>query len=83
MKLGDGVIQASSTKQIVNSRSTTEAELISMDNILSRVLWTKLFMEAQGCKIIENVVVLRDNACARKLQNNGKSCPGKKRDTMR
>jgi hypothetical protein len=38
MTLGDGVIQAISTKQKVSSRTSTEAELISMDDVLSKVL---------------------------------------------
>jgi hypothetical protein len=59
MKLGDGIIKAISTKQKVNYRSWTETELISMHDILSRVLWTKLFMEAQGCKIIEKCGIQR------------------------
>jgi TnpA family transposase len=38
MILGDGGTQASSTKQKVSSRTSTEAELISMDDILSKVI---------------------------------------------
>jgi hypothetical protein len=55
MTLGKGCFQSISTKQKVNSRSSTEAELISMDDILSKVMWMKLFMQEQGCKIIENI----------------------------
>ena len=40
-----------STNQKVNSRSSTEAELIVMDDVIAKVLWTKLFLEAQGYKI--------------------------------
>ena len=47
MTLGKGCIQSISTKQKVNSRSSTEAELISMDDILSKVIWTKLFMKSR------------------------------------
>jgi Reverse transcriptase (RNA-dependent DNA polymerase) len=77
MTLGKGCIQSVSTKQKVNSRSSTEAELISMDDILSKVLWTKLFMQEQGCKIIENVIY-RDNTSAMKLEMNGKTSSGKR-----
>jgi hypothetical protein len=34
-------------------------------------------MEAQGCKIIENVV-FRDNTSAMKLENNGKISSGRR-----
>ena len=56
MMLGKGCIQSISTKQKVNSRSSTEAELISMDDVLSKVQWTKLFMQEQGCNIKQNII---------------------------
>ena len=77
MTLGKGCIQTISTKQKVNSRSSTEAELISMDDILSKVIWTKLFMQEQGCKIVENTVY-RDNTSAMKMEINGKTSSGKR-----
>jgi hypothetical protein len=51
MMLGKGSIQSISTKQKVNSRSSTDAELISMDDVLSKIQWTKLFMQEQQCTI--------------------------------
>jgi hypothetical protein len=40
MTLGNGAIQASSTKQKINCRSSTEAELVAMDDVVAKVLWT-------------------------------------------
>jgi hypothetical protein len=77
MTLGKGCFQSISTKQKVNSRSSTEAELISMDDILSKVMWTNLFMQEQGCKIIENILY-RDNTSAMKMEINGKTSSGKR-----
>ena len=71
MTFGKGCIQEPLTKQKVNSRSSTDAELISMDNIILKVIWTKLFMKEQGCKINENVI-FRDNTIAMKLEINGR-----------
>ena len=48
MSLGDGAIISVSTKQKVNTRSSTEAELVSIDDVISKILWTKLFLQAQG-----------------------------------
>ena len=39
--LGNGVISSISTKQKVNSQLLTEAELIGIDDVISKVLWTK------------------------------------------
>jgi hypothetical protein len=77
MSLGNGCIQSVSTKQKVNTRSSTEAELVSTDDIIAKVLWTKLFLEAQGLRISENTL-LRDNQSTMKLEQNGKASSGKR-----
>ena len=77
MSLGKGSIQSISTKQKVNTRSSTESELVSMDDIISKVLWTKLFLEAQGYGVKQNIV-LRDNTSSMKLELNGKASSGKR-----
>jgi hypothetical protein len=46
-----------STKQKVNMRSLTEAQLVSVDNNISKVLWKKLFIEAQGHKVTTTNVI--------------------------
>ena len=77
MSLGNGIICSMSTKQKVNTRSSTEAELVGVDDIISKVLWTKLFIEAQGHKVTTNVIY-RDNTSAMKLEANGKASSGKR-----
>ena len=37
--LGKGAFSALSTKQKVNSRSSTEAELIGLDDVILKILW--------------------------------------------
>jgi hypothetical protein len=60
MTLGSGVLSSISTKQKVNSRSSTEAEFLAVDDVINKVLWTKLFLESQGLKIAMNIIY-RDN----------------------
>ena len=50
MTLGKGMIQCISQKQKLNTLSSTEAELVGANDVLSHLLWTKNFMEAQGYK---------------------------------
>jgi hypothetical protein len=38
MTLGSGAIYSTSTKQKINTRSSTEAELVSLDNVISKIL---------------------------------------------
>lgn len=77
MTLGKGVAQVVLTKQKTTTRSSTEAELISFDDIASKVLWTKLFLNEQGYQDKDNNVY-RDNQAAMKLEMNDKTSPGKR-----
>jgi hypothetical protein len=77
MTLGNGAICSISTKQKVNSRSSTEAEFIAVDDVISKVLWTKLFLENQGQNTLMNIIY-RDNQSAMKMELNGKSSSGKR-----
>jgi hypothetical protein len=75
--LGKGAIHADSVKQKTNSRSSTEAELNGVDDEISKVLWTKRFIESQGFDVKLNVIY-QDNTSAMKLENNAKGSSGKR-----
>ncbi|KAL7570585.1 hypothetical protein ACA910_017636 [Epithemia clementina (nom. ined.)] len=75
--LKKGSIGGTSKKQKVNTRSSTEAEIIGMDDTIGQVLWSRLFMEAQGYPI-EKSVIKRDNMSSMKLEMNGKASSGKR-----
>jgi Reverse transcriptase (RNA-dependent DNA polymerase) len=77
MSLGGGGIMSLSTKQKVNTRSSTEAELVSLDDIIAKVIWTKLFLQAQDYKVKQNII-MRDNISSMKLEMNGKTSSGKR-----
>ena len=77
MTLGDGAIISVSTKQKINTRSSTEAELVSIDDVLSKILWTTRFLKEQGWKVNQNMV-MRDNLSSMKLETNGKASSGKR-----
>ena len=51
--------------------------MIAVDDTLSKILWTKRFIEAQGHMIKENIVY-QDNKSAMKLEMNGKTSSGKR-----
>ena len=78
MTFGDGAIQSVSRKQKLNTRSSTEAELVAADNLATMILWTKLFWEDQGYHVEKNIL-FQDNKSAILLETNGKkSSVGKK-----
>jgi hypothetical protein len=76
MTLGSGTICSISTKQKVNTQSSTKAELVGFDDVISKILWSKLFIEAQGFEVKANIVY-RDNTSSMRLEENGKASSGK------
>ncbi len=77
MTYGGGMAQSISRKQKLNTRSSTEAELVGADDVATMILWTKLFMEAQGYKIEKNILY-QDNKSIILLENNGKRSSSKR-----
>jgi hypothetical protein len=60
LTLGSGAILSASTKQKVNTRSSTEAELNGIYDYIAQVVWTKNFLEAQGCGV-NDTIIYQDN----------------------
>ena len=77
LTMGEGAMQVVSKKQKLNSRSSTEAELIGVDDAVTMILWTRLFMEEQGYPIDKNILY-QDNKSAILLETNGQSSAGKR-----
>jgi hypothetical protein len=75
--MGKGSIISDALKQKVNSRSSTESELIGVDDEVSKILWTKRFLEHQDFEVRLNIVC-QDNTSTMKLENNGKASSGKR-----
>ena len=48
LSLGKGAVWFTSAKQKLVSKSSTEAELIALSDVLSQVIWTRDFLVAQG-----------------------------------
>jgi hypothetical protein len=77
LTLGSGAILSASTKQKVKTRSSTEAELIGIDDYIEQVVWTKNFLEAQGYGV-NDTVIYQDNMSTIKLAHNGRANIGKR-----
>ena len=77
MSLGRGAPITISSKQKLNTRSSTDAELVGCDDVMSPLLWAKLFLEAQGIQIQENILY-QDNKSCILLAENGKASSGKR-----
>ena len=71
MTLGKGAIASSSRKQKINTRSSTETELVAVDDKLGDILWMRYFLESQGYTIEENII-FQDNMSTLSLEKNGR-----------
>jgi hypothetical protein len=62
ISLGHGAVHAKSSKQKLNSKSSTETtELIGLSDYLSQVLWVRNFLRAQGYDELKPAVIFQDN----------------------
>lgn len=77
MKLAKRAVFTSSLRQRLNTRRSTEAELVGENDFMPQVLWTRYFLEEQGYAVRNNVLY-QGNQSVILLESNGKSSSGKK-----
>jgi hypothetical protein len=71
MTMGGGAITTISRKQGLNTRSSTEAEIVAADEVAGPMLWTKQFVEAQSYPVARNTLY-QDNRSAMLLETIGR-----------
>ena len=57
------------SKQKTNTKSSTEANIFGVNNILTQVIWAQYFLKEQGYDIHDNVIY-QDKHSAIKLEKN-------------
>jgi len=75
--LGHGSFDNASTKQKVNTQSSTVLELVAVDDRMTQILWTKNFLHAQDYTV-QNTIIYQDNKSAILLENNGRLSTSKR-----
>jgi hypothetical protein len=79
MSMGTGTLHCRSGKQKLNTRSTTESELVGVSEYLPYNIWQVNFFKEQGYDIRNNIIY-QDNESAIKMEQNGpNSCTGNSR----
>ena len=73
---GKGSFNVISSKQKLNTRSSTEAELVAADDVLPQALWTRMFLEHQGYS--SETTIYQDNTSAMLLERNGMESSSKR-----
>ena len=77
MMFGKGAMYSSSCKQKLNTKSSTEAELVGIDDTMGQVLWTRHFLAAQG-EYVPTTTIYQDNKSMILLAENGRSSSSKR-----
>ncbi len=75
--LGRGATSSYSRKLKLNTRSSTETELVTADMFMPEMLWSLHFMQAQGYEV-ECMGLYQDNISTQLLIKNGKMSSRKK-----
>ena len=70
LSLGKGMIISRSSKQKLNTRSSTECKLVAADDFMGSILWTNYFLDAQGYGS-GDTTLFQDNQSAMLLEKNG------------
>jgi hypothetical protein len=77
LTLGQGMPIVSSTKQKLNTRSSTETEVVGADDFMPAICWTRYFLKAQGYDVKANIL-FQDNKSSILLEKNGKASSSKR-----
>jgi hypothetical protein len=75
--LGHGVFMTKSSKQKLNTKSSTEAELVGATDHLPNAIWAKAFLRSRGYPK-QLHVLNQDHKSAIQLKKNGRSSAGQK-----
>ena len=79
MSMGLGTLHNKSSKQKLNTKSTTESEVVGVSEYLPYNFWQVHFFQHHGYGIRNNVIY-QDNESAIKMERNGRnSCTGNSR----
>ena len=75
--LGRGAIMSKSQKQKLNTKSSTEAEIVGCSDYAPNALWASKFLDRQGYTVERNVIH-QDNQSSIRLESNGRRSCGQK-----
>ena len=79
ISIGYGLIHIQVGKQKINTKSSTESELVGVAEYIPYNLWILMFLEAQGYDVKDNVIY-QDNQSAMLMEKNGRNlCTGNSR----
>jgi hypothetical protein len=77
LSMGKGSVYSYAAAQKLVARSSTEAEVIGVDDLMPQMMWTGYFLKAQGVVVVDTVLY-QDNKSSILLEKNGRASSGKR-----
>ena len=77
VSLGKVSFMSTSIKQRINTRSSTDTELVAADDMMPCICWTNYFLECQGYNI-NSTIMYQDNQSEILLENNRRASSSKR-----
>jgi hypothetical protein len=74
LTMGRGFPITALTKQKLNTRSSTESELVGVDDMIPIIIWTCYFQLLQGYGIVENLLLQNNKSSILLKQNKNALC---------
>ena len=71
MPFSTGVLIPKSSKQKINTKSSTEADVVGASDYIPNIIWSELFLKYQGI-LLQSNDFNQDNQSEMKLEVNGK-----------
>lgn len=81
MTFWHGMMSGNSTKQKINTTSSTAAKVVAVHNIMSSIFWIRYFLDAQGYSTRPSAIH-QDNQSAMLLETNGRGSSSKRTHHM-
>lgn len=79
MSMGTGVLHGKCSKQKLNVKSSSEAELVGVSEYIPYNIWLLSFMDMQGYKVKDNILYQDNQSTILMLKNGRNSCTGNSR----
>ena len=82
LSLGEGAVLHVSRKHKLNTKSSTESELVGLNDAIQDILWARMIIEGQGYTV-DNNIVYQDNKSTILLAVNGRFSSSKRTKHIR